>query len=242
MQLIETAASAAASVTCDPEPSSPPGSVIAPQQPPVEERFLSRPSSVSFPVTMNTSNTNTNTNSLTSPAVTETSNTNLKPGEKICGHRCSLAVAEKCCACSDLRPVQDKYEEYVDGEGVKFTDKSRGEYYCPECRALCKGQQKESWELVQDMRAAGKTIQKVHTAGYGLKDIKKAGYTLDEILYSNLYEEWELRKGGYTAAELHAAGFTAEQLKTAGYANDELTELGFDQETLWRIGEMNSDY
>lgn len=238
--MLETTASVAASSTSDSSDISSTSlpSSDTPQQSPNTERFLSSPSKFATSAVPKSS-------TVTPVEITDKSidMSNQKQGDKICGHRCSLALTEKCCACSDQRPVVDKYEMYVDGEGWKFTDSiRRGDYYCPECRALCIGVQKESWELVQDMRLAGKSIQKVHTAGYGLKDIKKAGYTLDEVTYSNLYEEWELRKSGYTAAELHSAGYTPEQLKTTGYSNDELTELGIDQETLWRLGDVGADY
>jgi hypothetical protein len=49
---------------------------------------------------------------------------------KHCGHVCYPSNLKGCCSCSDLRPVEDSYENYVDGEGYCKT--AERDAYC-EC-------------------------------------------------------------------------------------------------------------
>lgn len=64
------------------------------------------------------------------------------PCIKSCSHRCELSngIGIKCCACSDLRPIEQRnpgrvtQNIYVDGQGFAQQTISRSRYYCPLCR------------------------------------------------------------------------------------------------------------
>jgi hypothetical protein len=53
----------------------------------------------------------------------------------MCNYLCSAYKAQKkCCYCLDKRPIEEYYEEYIDGKGNGKTAK-RNKYYCPTCSA-----------------------------------------------------------------------------------------------------------
>jgi len=60
---------------------------------------------------------------------------------KKCGHKCYPTKLDKCCSCSDLRPITESYPSYVDGIG-QTTTPHRNEHYCP----VCNPENKERWE------------------------------------------------------------------------------------------------
>lgn len=51
-----------------------------------------------------------------------------------CMHMCSLSKSmDKCCACSDKRPIRTKYIVYIDGRG-NVPLGNRRMHYCPTCK------------------------------------------------------------------------------------------------------------
>lgn len=51
---------------------------------------------------------------------------------KQCGHYCYPSNLPGCCSCSDVRPVEDFYENYLDGVGFTKTAE-RDDHYCGVC-------------------------------------------------------------------------------------------------------------
>ena len=50
-----------------------------------------------------------------------------------CGHICSSSMIY-CCACNDIRPVQEKYVAYNKSYLSQGSYVSRSHYYCPTCK------------------------------------------------------------------------------------------------------------
>jgi len=50
-----------------------------------------------------------------------------------CGHMCGSSMTY-CCACNDIRPVQEKYVAYNKSYLSQGSYVSRSHYYCPTCK------------------------------------------------------------------------------------------------------------
>jgi len=50
-----------------------------------------------------------------------------------CGHTCSSSMTY-CCACNDIRPVQEKYVAHNKSYLSQGSYVSRSHYYCPTCK------------------------------------------------------------------------------------------------------------
>jgi len=50
-----------------------------------------------------------------------------------CGHMCSSSMVY-CCACNDIRPVQEKYVAHNKSYLSQGSYVSRSHYYCPTCK------------------------------------------------------------------------------------------------------------
>ena len=54
-------------------------------------------------------------------------------GVKVCGHTCEL-WHDKCCKCSDTRPMKDEYHAFNQSLLSRVAIVKRDYYYCPTCK------------------------------------------------------------------------------------------------------------